>query len=212
MDLTPEQRERVYLEEKARLEAVRTPLSRLVPRQRGIPSYIWFALAIGTVAFIFYAVILITGSETQSIAVNPQPATQAQVLKTGNEANDLMLALPEQKQAFALGKIVNDGCIGNRAFYMGISPGSDRQAFWSVACANGDSYAVGLKADAVGSTSIVPCAAMEAIADIRCFAKLEDRDHRAPRTEEQRKAAIDRLSPEMKEQLMNQLKENITKP
>src|ERR1035438_1881147 len=49
-----------------------------------------------------------------------------------NRANDLLLQFPKSKQTTALAAAVADGCIGTRAFYMGISP-TDRVAYWSVA-------------------------------------------------------------------------------
>jgi len=66
-----------------------------------------------------------------------------------------------------LGKAAGEGCIGNRAFYMGIS--KDRSAFWSVGCTDGSSYEVEIAADSVGTTTILECSILRAVAKVNCF-------------------------------------------
>jgi hypothetical protein len=88
---------------------------------------------------------------------------------TGNEANDRLLALPKSEQALMLGRAAGEGCVGNRAFYMGIS--KDRTASWSVSCTDGNSYAVQIDADSVGTTSILDCSILKAVAKVNCFEK-----------------------------------------
>ena len=99
------------------------------------------------------------------VSTTPRVATKS----TGNEANDRLLVLPKGDQALMLGKVAGEDCVGNRAFYMGIS--KDRSAFWSVGCTNGDSYEVEIGADSVGSTTILECSILKAVAHVDCFKK-----------------------------------------
>ncbi|MGC1602305.1 MAG: hypothetical protein WA757_18850 [Candidatus Acidiferrales bacterium] len=99
------------------------------------------------------------------VSTTPRVATKT----TGNEANDRMLALPKGEQASMLGKVTGEDCVGNRAFYLGIS--KERNAFWSVGCMNGNSYEVEIDADSVGSTTILECSMLKAVAHVDCFKK-----------------------------------------
>ena len=112
----------------------------------------------------------VTAAPAVSPSVAPVSTTPRIASKsTGNEANDRLLALPKSEQALMLGKAAGEGCIGNRAFYMGIS--KDRTASWSVGCTNGNSYAVQIDADSVGTTSILECSILRAVAKVNCFEK-----------------------------------------
>ena len=113
----------------------------------------------------------IAGEKGQT-ASKPTVQKRESTFNTGNVANDRLLALTEREQAFFLGTVVNEGCVGNRAFYRGIWP-KDRSAYWSVGCTNGASYGVKLAADAVGSTKIVECSVLKAVG-INCFEKIKD--------------------------------------
>ena len=99
------------------------------------------------------------------VSTTPRVATKS----TGNEANDRLLALPKSEQALMLAKVTGEDCVGNRAFYMGIS--KERSAFWSVGCTNGNSYEVQIDADSVGSTTILECSVLKAVAKVDCFKK-----------------------------------------
>lgn len=104
----------------------------------------------------------------------PSPETHA--FDTGNEANDLMLSLPQDKQSSALTRFVNSAgylCIGERVFYAGIA--QDRIAYWSVGCTDGHSYQVEFAPDAGGSTKILDCHILKVVGKSDCFVKLEAR-------------------------------------
>lgn len=88
---------------------------------------------------------------------------------SGNKAHDILINMPADKQAAALGKAVGEGCVGKTAFYMGM--GEDKAATWSVRCTNGKSYAVQLNPDSTGSTSILEFPLLKAVANIECFKK-----------------------------------------
>ena len=106
-----------------------------------------------------------------------------------------------------LAAIVNDRCSGTDAFYMGSS--GDRQAFWSVHCANGRAYQVTVEANATGSTSVMDCAVLKAVADVDCFTRLSDQGGRKPRTRSQMKADIDNLPPESRREALENFSRNL---
>lgn len=92
-----------------------------------------------------------------------------------NEAQKLMMQLPPDKQAYALGHIVETSdqhcSSASRAFYQG----SDKKgnAFWSVQCASHLKYSVMIFNDAKGSTKVLACGALKAIANVGCFEKFK---------------------------------------
>ena len=88
---------------------------------------------------------------------------------SGNPAHDRLYSLPVDSQAGFLGKAVGEGCVGQRAFYMGMD--AKLSAHWSVACVGGKSYEVRLNADATGSTDVVDCAVLRRV-KVNCFESL----------------------------------------
>lgn len=70
-----------------------------------------------------------------------------------------------------LGRAVDENCQGNRAFYMGSIP-EDRTAYWSVGCTSGKSYLVQIKADEMGSTTMLDCQIYHAATKLNCFTKI----------------------------------------
>ena len=93
------------------------------------------------------------------------------IASTGNPAHDLLVTHKESEQAFLLGKIVQEGCSGNRAFYMGMD--KEHDAFWSVGCTNGQSYEVEVHPDSTGSGKVLECSFLKLV-HINCFEKLSD--------------------------------------
>jgi hypothetical protein len=63
---------------------------------------------------------------------------------SGNPTNDRLLAMPEAQQAQVLGNSLHRGCAGVEAFPMGVTASGRAKgdAYWSVRCKNGKSYAV----------------------------------------------------------------------
>jgi len=90
---------------------------------------------------------------------------------TGNISHNQLLALGANAQASLLGQTVNEGCTGEYAFFMGLDKETN-DAFWSVRCTNGKSYSVQIKPNATGSTNIMDCEVLKAIAKVSCFVKL----------------------------------------
>jgi hypothetical protein len=122
----------------------------------------------------------------------------------------MLLELDADARAATLGSVVTasgDKCRGNAAFFRGMNP-KDNEAYWSVRCTNGKSYEVTIEANATGDTNVVNCSILKAVADADCFEKL-DAAPRPPRTKKQIKADIDRLSPALKKQMTEQLRERL---
>ena len=95
------------------------------------------------------------------------------VPRAANPANEKLADLPSTEQAVVLGKVIGLGCTGVVAFPMGIGRhDADRgDAYWSVRCADGKSYAVALHPDQAGSVSVLGCDAMQS-AGMECFKRL----------------------------------------
>lgn len=154
------------------------PVVPATPAQKKHSSRILFAWIFGGVALLVILAVSISDTPdhpTETIRpTNPAPIEQAAPAKasTGNIANDRLLALSEREQAFALGVVLNSGCTGDRAFYMGMLA-RDHSAFWSVHCASAESYEVELSADAVGSTRVLECSVLKALGAGKCFEKFK---------------------------------------
>lgn len=149
------------------------------------------------------AVLVVGGWMAVKPSVSANPGTRLAV----NVANDILLGLTKREQAVALGVVVGEGCSGNRAFFMGISP-EDQTADWSVGCRNGASYELGIKPDAKGTTSFIECAILKAVAGVRCFVALDDQTN-DQRSREQMKADLNRLPPHVRRQLMERFRASV---
>jgi hypothetical protein len=93
---------------------------------------------------------------------------------SGNPTNDKLLALSEQQQAAALAKGIGHGCVGKRAFAMGVNPSGKAKgyAYWSIECVDGRSFAVQIQPNAKGSSMVVDCASLKkAGGGPECFRK-----------------------------------------
>lgn len=150
---------------------------------------------------VIATVLLVTGILSYSAGCDSNPDEQAvqqqappvQSFNTGNPTNDKLLALPQSEQASVLGTIAGAGCVGNRAFYMGmfsgVQPGQTKKeqqlaailqmdhshsAFWSVGCTNGASYEVEISVDDAGSTKVVDCSVLKAVAHSDCFVRFKN--------------------------------------
>src|SRR5690348_1198441 len=87
----------------------------------------------------------------------------------GNPAHEQLLTKSAAEQAAMLGKAVGNGCIGTTPFFMGVA--EDGSAFWSVLCANGNSYVVHVRPDAVGTAKALECSRLKAM-QLDCFSLL----------------------------------------
>ena len=127
--------------------------------------------------FVIIVIAVISNSEKSVVPIrqtSPEAfVPESMILSTGNKANDILLPLPEREKASNLGKVVSEGCVGKRAFYMGTSP-TDHSAFWSLGCKNGKNYLVQINADATGSTKVLDCSVYKAVAKMSCFTKISN--------------------------------------
>lgn len=90
---------------------------------------------------------------------------------SGNPTNDRLLAMPEAQQAQALGNSLRRGCAGVAAFPMGVTTSGRAKgnAYWSVRCKNGKSYAVQIPPRGKGAV-VVDCEALQGTGR-ECFKK-----------------------------------------
>jgi hypothetical protein len=171
MELTPEERQKIYLEEKTRLE-VRQEL-QTQGKKTGAGTVMWRVI-LGVVGVVVLMVLF--GSIVENSNTGPSNSTSAAntaVQSTGNVAHDRLLELGASAQALVLGQIVGEGCRGEYAFYMGMD--KEANAYWSVRCANGKSYQVQIQPNATGSTSVMDCALLKAVTKLSCFVKMDQR-------------------------------------
>jgi hypothetical protein len=196
---TPEERQRIYLEEKARLERQDFPEDT---HRSGLGAVGWI---FGGLSALVVLGLIVEKSKDAG------PSAAAVVNEAGNPAHDRLMHADLATRATALGLMVvssGDSCKGRDTFFMGMNS-QDNGAFWSVHCTNGKSYAVNISANSTGSTTVLDCAGLKAVADTDCFVTFENQKNRPPRTQQQIKAAIDRLPPRVKKEMMDRLKENI---
>ena len=98
--------------------------------------------------------------------------TQAE---TGNAAHDMLASLDSSARNRILSSLIGEGCVGDRSFFQGFDPKSNA-AFWSVGCSGGTgkSYAVTVDSNATGSTRVLDCEVLMAVAKVGCFQSLKD--------------------------------------
>jgi len=80
-----------------------------------------------------------------------------------------------------LGKVVGEGCIGKKAFYMGSMDehshkeppieGTEHDAFWSIKCTNGKSYSVEVHPQ--GDGKVLECSMLKMLHAGECFQKFK---------------------------------------
>jgi hypothetical protein len=90
---------------------------------------------------------------------------------SGNPTNDRLLAMPQAQQAQVLGNSLRRGCVGVAAFPMGVTASGRAKgnAYWSVRCKNGKSYAVQIPPRGKGAV-VVDCEALQGTGR-ECFKK-----------------------------------------
>lgn len=95
-------------------------------------------------------------------------------LAVANEAHRMLSQLSEEKRRIALAHVVRssgDACASaTETFYQG----SDRKgtALWNARCSNGQAYSISLYSDAQGSTKVLDCKVLKAVAGVQCFKRL----------------------------------------
>jgi hypothetical protein len=129
------------------------------------------AAAVGLIVWIVHLAALAPVSPVRNAVSEPAP--HPDLPTSGNIANDRLANLPSTEQAVLLGKDVGAGCEGVLAFPMGFGrhDADKGDAYWSVRCADGKSYAVALHPDKAGGVSVLGCDAMQS-AGMECFKRL----------------------------------------
>ena len=142
--------------------------------KRAIIGWILTALVTGFALFGLWVWQLASRAPTSPVASQfRESATHPDIPNTGNDAQDRLAAMPTPEQALFLGKMVDPSCVGVRAFAMGLGKhDADKgDAYWSVQCGDGKSYAVAFHPDKAASSNVLSCAAMQA-AGMECFKRL----------------------------------------
>jgi hypothetical protein len=89
-----------------------------------------------------------------------------------NEAHDIISGLSEPKRNEVLTAFMRksgEACNVTQSFFQGFD--KKKGAFWSVACTNRSSYSILLNNDATGSSKILDCKVLLAVAKMDCFKK-----------------------------------------
>ncbi len=142
--------------------------------RRTIIGWVLLAIILTAVAAVLWIAHLAALAPVTPVrnAVN-EPPPHTDTLATGNAAYDRLARLPSTEQALLLGQDVGQGCVGVVAFAMGFGrhDADKGDAYWSVRCADGKSYAVALHPGAAGGVSVLGCDAMRS-AGMECFKRL----------------------------------------
>jgi hypothetical protein len=128
-------------------------------------------LAGGAIAWVIHVAAVAPVSPVLDPVV--QPAARPDLPMSGNVASNRLVLLPSTEQARILGRDVGQGCDGIVAFAMGFGrhDADKGDAYWSVRCADGRSYAVALHPGETGGVSVLGCDAMRS-AGMECFKRL----------------------------------------
>lgn len=113
-------------------------------------------------------VALVVGLFAAGCAPSPPDRSAA----TGNRAHDLLVQKSGSEQASLLAVTVRasgSGCSApQRPFFQGLDR-TTKTATWNLDCGSGDSFSIGVAADASGSTKVVSCSVLAAVANVQCF-------------------------------------------
>ena len=92
-----------------------------------------------------------------------------------NPAQDRLTAMSEVERSEALAVFVESGGHSCRTVARTFFQGQDAKGnvFWDVECTGGESYVVVIKNDVLGSTRVMTCRRLRAVAGADCFKKLE---------------------------------------
>lgn len=92
---------------------------------------------------------------------------------SGNPAHDQLSSLSVSDRNFALASMMETtggGCPSvRRSFYQGMD--KQRNALWSFECQDGTDYQLLVKPDADGSTKVLACRVLKAVAGAECWKK-----------------------------------------
>lgn len=93
-----------------------------------------------------------------------------------NQVSDKLRQLPLAAQLKVLGSVIGERCTAVDAYYMGIGEEegyAKDTAFWSARCADGRSFALSIKPDGAGTSEVLECEILKAVANQGCFEPLK---------------------------------------
>jgi hypothetical protein len=91
---------------------------------------------------------------------------------SANKASDMLSKMSDDKRNESLSaymKKSGESCQVVRNFYQGKDKSGS--AFWNVECASKTAYAIMIKNDQTGSTTILDCKVLKLVAKVDCFKK-----------------------------------------
>lgn len=104
--------------------------------------------------------------------------TLANTAIAANVFHERLASLPETERNKFLAMTIQQERCGRvtYSFYQG----SDKSgaAFWNVRCTNGMSYSVAIYPDRTGSTKVLECSVLKALANVDCFVPFTAMDRR----------------------------------
>ena len=131
----------------------------------------WLLAPVGA----FVALLFVLGIYEAANAPTPRARTGEDIPTTGNRAHDALASLSEAERVEFFTKQFagsGDPCGRvERTFYQG----SDKAnaALWNVGCSHGRSYMITIQNDTNGSSKILDCKILKAVARVECFTKLQ---------------------------------------
>jgi hypothetical protein len=107
-------------------------------------------------------------------ATPPPSAVAESSTPSSNRAHRALLYASEELRVIALKSAITmagEACDSvTRTFHQGADEDSGKE-FWNVACEDGNTYTVAVNNDAEGSTQVMSCALLKAVAQVDCFVK-----------------------------------------
>jgi hypothetical protein len=146
-ELSPEERQRIYAEEKARMEARQQ--IKTERRRRAATRNLLAVVLLCSLPFILAILIAIGPNE-----LSQTPSSSARKL-TGNISNDKLTGLSDPARAIAIGEMTGRGCIGTTSFFYAMNHAND--AIWFVRCSDHTRYALEISPDPDGTSRVVEC-------------------------------------------------------
>jgi hypothetical protein len=93
--------------------------------------------------------------------------------QTRNPTHEAIAALSDSERNERFSYVLRDEpCRVTRSFFQGFDKSG--AASWNVACANGKALSILVNNDARGSTRILECSVLKAVARIECFKRFQD--------------------------------------
>lgn len=103
------------------------------------------------------------------------PASPAAQTIVGNPAHNAFAAMPEGERRIAFQQFMQgsgEECsMVQRTFYQGRTPNGE--AFWNIECTGGTEWAIMVQPDTEGSTQLLECELMRALAGSACWEAFE---------------------------------------